>query len=87
MEKICLLYISNNIKKRRVKLKLTQEEVSKLSGIPRSYLNQIEKGKIDLKVSTLIKIATALKVNVGYFFANSVRHSKQKMLDINNNKC
>jgi len=62
------------IKERRQKLGLTQQELSELSGIPRSYLVQIENGKNDPKASTLIKIADALRVNPGYFFVNGVRN-------------
>jgi len=62
------------IKERRQKLRLTQQELSELSGIPRTYLAQIENGKNDPKASTLIKIADALRVNPGYFFVKSVRN-------------
>lgn len=68
------LFNPGRIKERRQKLRLTQQELSKLSGIPRSYLVQIENGKNDPKASTLTKIANALRVNAGYFFVNCVRH-------------
>lgn len=63
------------IKERRNKLRLTQQELSGLSGIPRTYLVQIENGKNDPRASTLTKIANALKVSAGYFFVNSVSNS------------
>lgn len=63
------------IKERRQKLRLTQQELSTLSGIPRTYLAQIENGKSDPKASTVVKIANALKVSVGYFFVNSVSYN------------
>lgn len=63
------------IKERRQRLRLTQQELSTLSGIPRTYLAQIENGKSDPKASTLSKIANALRVAVGYFFVNSVNYS------------
>lgn len=63
------------IKERRKKLYITQQELSELSGIPRTYLAQIENGKNDPKASTLTKIADALRVSVGYFFVKSVWYS------------
>ncbi|MEM2963753.1 MAG: helix-turn-helix transcriptional regulator [Candidatus Anstonellales archaeon] len=65
-------YCPERIRKRRLKLKLTQAEVAKRAGTAREYFNEVERGKAIPKVTTLAKIADALDVRVGYFFVNDV---------------
>ena len=47
--------VAINIKYFRKKYKLSQEKFSEVLGTSLHYLNQIEKGKVDLKLSTLDK--------------------------------
>jgi transcriptional regulator with XRE-family HTH domain len=44
---------------------LSQEELASISGIPRPNLSDIEKGKRDVKLSTVVLIAEALGVSPG----------------------
>lgn len=48
----------------RVKKKLTLRQLSKLTGITKSTLNNIENNRVDPKLSQLAKIAQALKVPI-----------------------
>lgn len=66
------IYCYDRIKRRRLKLKLTQAEVARRAGTAREYFNEIERGKAIPKATTLAKIADALNVTVGYFFVNDV---------------
>ena len=46
---------------------ITRVELSKLSGVPKVTIQTLEDGKVDtdnVKLSTLIKLASALKVKV-----------------------
>lgn len=46
---------------------LTRDELSELSGVPKVTIQTLEDGKVDtdnVKLSTLIKLASALKVKV-----------------------
>lgn len=52
--------ILERIAERRSHLKMTQHSVAKLAGITQSYLSAVEKGNIDVRLSTLQDIARAL---------------------------
>lgn len=46
---------------------ITRVELSKISGVPNITIQALENGKVDtdnVKLSTLVKLATALKVKV-----------------------
>ena len=54
--------VGDKIKKRRLELKITQEALAELSGLHRTYIAGIEKGKRNISIKNLEKIAKALKV-------------------------
>ncbi|WP_069874573.1 helix-turn-helix domain-containing protein [Fusibacter sp. 3D3] len=56
------LTIAGNIKKRREALKLSMEELARLSGVSKSMLAQIERGEGNPTITTLWKIANGMKV-------------------------
>lgn len=56
------------IKEWRLKRKLTQEELSKLSGISASYIGDLERGEKEPTISVLCRIAEALKVDIKDLF-------------------
>ena len=59
--------MGEKIKNRRIELKITQEELSKLTGYSdRSSITKIEKGKVDLTLSKLKEFAKVLKVSPEY---------------------
>ena len=52
------------IKKIREEKNLSQEELSKLSGVSKSHIGDLERNEKEPTISVLCKIAKALKVNV-----------------------
>ncbi len=60
-----LKIIGKNIVKRRKKLKMTQEDLCGLAEIDRSYLSEIENGKMNVTVKSLVAIAKALECDLG----------------------
>ncbi len=54
--------VATNIKSLREKNKLSMEELSKISGVSKSMLAQIERGDGNPTISTLWKIANGMKV-------------------------
>ena len=59
-----LSHMGEKIKNRRSELKITQEELSKLTGYSdRSSITKIEKGQVDLTLSKLKEFAKILKVS------------------------
>jgi len=67
-----LQYIIDRIKAIRVKNGVSQMELSLRSNLTQSFIANLEKGKKQPSVLTLIKIADALKVNPQDFFPESV---------------
>lgn len=67
------LIIAKNIKKLREEKKLSMEELSKLSGVSKSMLAQIERGEGNPTISTLWKLSNGMKVP---FDALTVRPEK-----------
>jgi transcriptional regulator with XRE-family HTH domain len=63
-----LQYIIEKIKLIRIKKGISQMELSLRSNMSQSFIANIEKGKKQPSVLTLIKIADALKVNPQDFF-------------------
>lgn len=61
------LVIGNKLKEIRNKRNLSLDEVSKLTGVSKAMLGQIERGQSNPTVSTLWKIATGLKVSFSLF--------------------
>ena len=56
--------IGDRIKKRRIELKLTQEDVAAVIGVAKSTISRYEKGTIEtLKMPVIQMIASALRVN------------------------
>ena len=56
--------IGTNIRQKRKELKLSQEELAFRAKIDRSYLAEIEKGKINISILKLEQIANALEINI-----------------------
>ena len=53
------------IKKKRLSIpKLTQKKLALQSGLEQAYLSKIERGKINIKIDTLVNIADALGTSV-----------------------
>lgn len=61
------LIIGNKLRDIRNKRNVSLDEVSKLTGVSKAMLGQIERGQSNPTVSTLWKIATGLKVSFSFF--------------------
>lgn len=61
-------HIGQKIFNRRVKLKMSQQSVRKLSGLSASYFCDIENGKVRVGAENLYRIGKALDVSINYFF-------------------
>jgi transcriptional regulator with XRE-family HTH domain len=58
--------ITKEIKIAREKKGLSQRELSSRSGVPQSHISRIEKGSIDLRLSSLIELARALELELTF---------------------
>ena len=60
--------LGKRIKARRLELGMTQIECAKRAGIVQPYLLNLEHGRRDPTLSTLVRIAKALKVSLSDLF-------------------
>ncbi len=56
------LYVAKQIRKHREKMKLSQQELASLAGIPQSHVSRLETGKHAPTYLTMEKLAKALRV-------------------------
>ncbi|MBL6989053.1 MAG: helix-turn-helix domain-containing protein [Bacteriovoracaceae bacterium] len=54
--------LGHALKRHRIKLKLTQIEVSQRSGVRQANISQLEQGHVGVKLETLFKVITALNL-------------------------
>lgn len=58
-----LRVIGQNVRSTRKAQGISQETLADMAGIDRSHMGFIERGKKDIRISTLVKVAGALKVS------------------------
>ncbi|HET6941069.1 MAG TPA: helix-turn-helix transcriptional regulator [Sphingomicrobium sp.] len=56
--------IAASVKEARLAKSLTQQELGQRVGLPQSHISKIEKGEVDLQLSSLAEIARALDLEV-----------------------
>jgi len=59
-----LVKLGAHIKKRRLFLSLSQEELSMRSNLDRAYCGKVERGEVNISLLSLIRIASALECNL-----------------------
>jgi len=59
---------SKRIKEIRLKKKITQEQLSELSGLDRTFVSHIEGGKRNVSIETLDALCKGLGITARYFF-------------------
>lgn len=62
MKKINLKKLGNNIRAERNRHNYTQEDLESITGILAQHIGRIEKGEIDIRISTLVVLLKALNV-------------------------
>lgn len=68
MKKRALLVIGRRIRALRERNNISQEEFAAQAGLDRAYYGGVERGERNLATLNLVKIATALGVEVGELF-------------------
>jgi transcriptional regulator with XRE-family HTH domain len=63
-----LRVIGQNVRSTRKAQGVSQEALADMAGIDRSHMGFIERGKKDIRISTLVKVAGALNVDPAKLF-------------------
>lgn len=56
--------IAASVREARIAKAITQKELGQRVGLPQSHISKIEKGTVDLKLSSLVEIARALDLEI-----------------------
>lgn len=70
------LVVAENLKRLREERKLSLDAVSKMSGVSKSMLGQIERGDVNPTISTVWKIANGLKISFTELMSRSETDSE-----------
>jgi transcriptional regulator with XRE-family HTH domain len=60
----CAKRLGANLKKRRVSLELTQEDVAERGGIAVRHYQKLEAGEVNVTLRTLVRLSAALKAEL-----------------------
>jgi transcriptional regulator with XRE-family HTH domain len=74
--------IGQTLRRRRKELDLSLEDLSRLSGATVPTLSNIERGKRDVKLSTLINLASALRFDLAELFTDDASKTNTEALDL-----
>lgn len=67
-EKAKAYYYGEILRNRRKELNMTQKELADIVGTARSYIARVEKGETDIQLSSLLRIAQALRMEFSPVF-------------------
>lgn len=74
--------IGQTLRRRRKELDLSLEDLSRLSGATVPSLSNIERGKRDVKLSTLVNLATALRIDLAELFTDDASETDTEAQDL-----
>ena len=67
MEEICKKF-GHNVKKYRLAVGLSQEQLAEISGLHRTYISLVERGGRSISLNNIEKIANALGIEIHQLF-------------------
>ncbi|MFT5727758.1 MAG: transcriptional regulator with XRE-family HTH domain [Desulforhopalus sp.] len=70
-EELASLDIGSKIRNLRTKREMTLQDLATLTGLSKPNLSQIENNLVSPPIATLLKISSALGVEIGHFFQDS----------------
>lgn len=62
------ILVGKRVKELRNKLNISQEELADLAGLDRTYITSVERGKRNISIVNIEKLAKALKITLKEFF-------------------
>lgn len=64
-----LLLVGGNIRKNRLKQKMSQNQLAFEAGVTREFVNKVESGNFNISLKNLNKLAQILEVDIKDLFA------------------
>ncbi len=61
------------VRKYRLKLGISQEELGDVSGLHRTYIGHLERGEVNPSLLNIIKVAAALQIDAGLLVKEMVK--------------
>jgi transcriptional regulator with XRE-family HTH domain len=74
--------VGERIKKRRVELDWTQDQLAQKAGISKSFLSDLENGKRSVSANNLLDIARALSVSLDYLMTGTASQDQKSEVPI-----
>jgi transcriptional regulator with XRE-family HTH domain len=68
MKKQVLVSFGNKVRRERLKLELSQEELAERAGVHRTYIGMIERAEKNITLTNIEKIALALGIDTYQLF-------------------
>lgn len=62
------ILVGKRVKELRNKLGVSQEELADLAGLDRTYITSVERGRRNISIVNIEKLANALKITLKEFF-------------------
>ncbi|XMB86518.1 helix-turn-helix transcriptional regulator [Mycoplasmatota bacterium WC44] len=62
----------NSVRYYRLEQKLSQEKLSNLCGLHRTYIGSVERGEKNATIKVVFALADALKIDAGEFFKREI---------------
>ena len=69
--------LGERIREFRISAGFTQEELGERASLNYKFIGELERGRVNVSLDSLVKIATALGVNPGSFFAKEKHRTRQ----------
>ena len=70
MKKEILIKFGDKVRKERMKLGLSQEELATKAGVHRTYIGMIERAEKNITLGNIEKVAKALNLKLSDFFSD-----------------
>lgn len=69
--------LGNRIRKQRVLMKMSREQLAREIGVTTSYIGHIERGLRSASLETLVEIANQLEIGLDYLLAASMKKKEK----------
>ena len=67
--------LGETVQQRRQELRLTQDELAKLSALHRTYISDVERGTRNVSLDTLVQLSKGLSISLSTLFSDAERRA------------